>query len=369
MRIIKTSLKSIKNADIDIKNKKVILRTDFNVLVEKGRVTEGFRIEKSLPTIKFLKKKGTKIIIISHITEGRGKNLEPAVRYLNKFVKARLLTGIFGSDIKKVISKMKGGDIIVLKNLRTDKREEKNDKIFSKKLAEFGDIYVNDAFSVSHREHASVVGITKHLPSYAGFLFGDELKNLSKALKPKHPFLLILGGIKFGTKLKVLEKFIKIADKIFIGGALANVFFRAKGENIGNSKFDSKVNIKKYLNNPKIILPIDVRKSNNVILDAGPRTIKMLSKFIKKSKFILWNGPLGSFEKKGFEKGTKSLVKELAKSKAEVIAGGGDSIAVIHKLGLMKNFYFVSTAGGAMLEFLANGTLPGVEALKKSKKL
>ncbi|MEK7575663.1 MAG: phosphoglycerate kinase [Patescibacteria group bacterium] len=368
MRITKTGLKSIKNADIDIKNKKVILRTDFNVLVEKGKVTEGFRIEKSLPTIKFLKKKGAKIIIISHITESRGKSLAPAVEYLNKFEKAKLLGGILRRDVKKNISRMKNGDIVVLKNLRTDKREEKNDKIFSKKLAEIGDIYVNDAISVSHREHASVVGITKYLPSYAGFLFKDELENLSKALKPKHPFLLILGGIKFGTKLKVLEKFVKITDKIFVGGALANNFFKAQGKDIGNSIVDDKVSIKRYLNNPKIILPIDVRKSNNVILDAGPKTIKMLSKFIKKSKFILWNGPLGNFEKKGFEKGTESLARELAKSKAEVIVGGGDSVAVIDKLDLMKKFHFVSTAGGAMLEFLAQGTLPGIEALKKSKK-
>lgn len=360
------TLKGIKN--LNFTGKKVILRTDFNVLVKKGKVVEGHRIQKTLPTIRLLKKKGARIIIISHITSGRAKNLRPEVKYLSKYIKVKFIPEIVGRKVKKKIAGMKEGDIIILRNLRSDKREEKNDKNFAKQLAGLGNVFINDAFSVSHRRHASVVSLPKYLPSYAGLLFAEELKNLQKAFKPKHPFLLILGGIKFRTKLGVLERFIKIADKIFIGGALANNFFKARGLDIGKSVFDKNTDIKEYLNNTKIILPIDAKKKNNVILDAGPKTIKMLSILVKKSKFILWNGPLGNFEKRGFGKSTEMVAKAITKSKAISIIGGGDTVAVIDKLGLMNKFTFVSTAGGAMLEFLARGTLPGIEALKKSNK-
>lgn len=352
---------SIKN--INLKGKRVILRADFNVPIEKGKVMDNFRIKKTLPTINLLRKKGAKIIILSHVSKGETATLYPEAKYL----KIDFIPHIFGPVVEKKISQMKNGDILLLENLRTDKREEKNDKNFAKKLAGVGDIYVNDAFSVSHRNHASVVAITRFIPSYAGLLFEEELKNLQHAFKPKHPFLLILGGIKFGTKLGVVEKFLKIADKIFIGGALANNFFKAQGLDIGKSAFDGKVSIKKYLNNPKIILPIDVRRKNNTILDCGPNTIKILKALINKSKFVLWNGPLGDVEKRGFEKGTIELAKILAQSKARTIIGGGDSIGAIDRMGILHKFSFVSTAGGAMLEFLAKGTLPGIEALKKTK--
>lgn len=358
----------IKNInEVDFRDKKVLLRVDFNVLVKAGKVIDGFRIEKTLPTIRFLKKSGAKIIIISHIVSGGNNDLGPVVKYLNKYIKAELAPGILDLKTKRKISEMKSGDVIVLKNIRSDKREEKNDKKFAKKLAEPGDIFVNDAFSASHRNHASIIGIPKYLPSYVGLLFEKELKNLQNCFNASHPFLLILGGVKFGTKLGVLKKFIKTADNIFIGGALANNFFKLRGIDIGNSLFDGGVNVKKYLNNKKIILPIDVRKKNNVILDAGPNTIKMLSGVIKKSKCILWNGPLGDFEKRGFEKGTIEIAKAIAKSGARSIIGGGDTVAILDKYGLLNKFDFVSTGGGAMLEFLAKGTLPGIEALKKSK--
>jgi phosphoglycerate kinase len=353
-------IRSIKN--IDVRGKKVILRVDFNVPVEKGKVEDDFRIKRTLPTIKFLKKKGARIILISHVTDGRTKSLKPMAQYL----KVKFLPDKKIDLIKKKIDKIKNGEVVLLENIRNYPGEEKNDKKFTKKLAQCGDIYINDAFSVSHREHASVVGITKYLPSYAGLLFEEELKNLSSAFKPKHPFLLILGGIKFKTKLGVLEKFLKTADQIFIGGALANNFFKAQGVNIDNSVFDPEVNIKKYLRNPKIILPIDLKTKNGTILDAGAGTINNLAKIIKESKFVLWNGPLGDFEKKGFEKGTQKLAKLIANSNTQSIIGGGDTVAAVRKFGIpLGKFSFVSTAGGALLEFLAKGTLPGIEALEK----
>lgn len=343
-------LPSFKN--LNLKGKRVILRVDFNVPVERGKVKDDFRIKRTLPIINLLKKKGAKIILISHLTDGRAKSLKPMARYLG--VKL----------IKNKITEMKNGEVVMLENIRNFAGEEKNDKKFAKQLAELGDIYVNEAFSVAHRNHASVVGITKYLPSYAGLLFEEEMKHLSSAFKPKHPFLLILGGIKFKTKLGVLEKFLKLADKIFIGGALANNFFKAQGVNIGNSIFDPDINIKKYLNNSKIVLPIDLKTKNGTILDVGPATINNLSKIIKEAKFILWSGPLGNFEKRGFEKGTQETARIIANSNAQSIIGGGDTIAAIRKAGIpLKKFSFVSTAGGAMLEFLAQGTLPGIETL------
>ena len=350
-------LRSVKN--VDVRGKRVLLRVDFNVPVEKGKVEDDFRIKRTLPTIKFLKKKGARIILISHVTDGRTKSLKPMAQYL----KVKFLPDKKIDLIKKKIDKIKNGEIVLLENIRNYPGEEKNDKKFTKKLAQCGDIYINDAFSVSHREHASVVGITKYLPSYAGLLFEEELKNLSSAFKPKHPFLLILGGIKFKTKLGVLEKFLKTADQIFIGGALANNFFKAQGVNIDNSVFDPEVNIKKYLRNPKIILPIDLKTKNGTILDAGAGTINNLAKIIKESKFVLWNGPLGDYEK-GFETGTIQIAKAIAKSAAKSVIGGGDTIAAIRKAKIpLSRFSFVSTAGGALLEFLAKGTLPGIEAL------
>lgn len=351
-------LKSVKNANV--KGKKVLLRVDFNVPIKNGKVMDDFRIKRTLPTIEFLRRKGAKIILLSHLTDGRAKSLRPVAKYL----KINFISSVLGKNVEQKISKMKNGEVLLLENIRSDKREEKNNRKFAKKLADLGDIYVNDAFSASHRNHASVTGVPKYLPSYIGFLFEEEFKNLKDAFKPRHPFLFILGGIKFSTKLGLLEKFSAIADKIFIGGALANNFFWAKKINIGGSLLDKNIDIKKFLRNPKIILPIDVKKKNSVILDIGPLAIKELSLLIKESKFILWNGPLGSFEEKGFGKGTETAARLISQLGARSIIGGGDTIAAVKKAGIpLKRFSFVSTAGGAMLEFLAKGTLPGIEAL------
>jgi len=359
--------------ELNCKGKRVLLRVDFNVLGKENRVIDILRIKKTLPTIKFFKNQGAKIIILSYLSEGRGLSLKPVADFINKnCFSVDFSKFITGGKTQKKIASMSNGDILILENLHRDrknkKKDLKNDKKFSAELAALGDIFVNDAFAQCHRKYSSIVGIPEFLPSYAGFLLKQEVKNLSLVFKPKHPFLLILGGVKFESKLGILEKFMKIADKIFIGGALANNFFRAKGIDIGKSVFDPKVSVKKYLNNPKIILPADFKKENGRILDIGPKAIKELSCLIENSKFILWNGPMGNFEEKNLSSGTFSVAKLIAKTRAVSIVGGGDTVAAITKLGLISKFSFVSTAGGAMLEFLAKGTLPGIEALLKSKK-
>lgn len=352
----------------DIRGKRVLARVVFDVPIKKGKVVNDFRIIKTLPTIRLLKSKGAKIIILSHLGEKK-ESLKPVANYLRLHLRDfKFIPSLSIKIAQKAISQMKEGDIIMLENLRREKGEEKNDKNFAKNLAALGDIYVNEAFSVSHREHASIVGIPKYLPSFVGLLFEKEVIFLGKSFKPKHPFLLILGGVKLETKLGTLDRFLKIADKIFIGGALANNFFKAKGFDIDKSIFDSKVLVKKYLKNKKIILPTDVkRKNSGMILDIGPKTIENLFRLIKKSKFILWNGPLGNCEVKGFEKGTEMVARKIAENGAISIVGGGDTVAALEKIGAVDRFSFVSTGGGAMLAFLAKGTLPGIEAIKKAK--
>ena len=355
------TLKNLRN----FQGKKVLLRVDFNVPMERGRILDDFRLRRTMPTIKFLKKGGAKIILLSHLTKGRARSLRPVAESLKIPFGGEILSS---AGLEK-ISQMKNGSAVLFENIRRYPEEEKNSLKFAKKLASLGDIFVNDAFSAAHRRHSTIVGIPKYLPSFAGLLMEEEFENLSTAFKPSHPFLLVLGGIKFKTKLGVLARFIRIADKIFIGGALANNFFLARGEKVGSSIIDKNVDIRRYVNNPKIILPVDVRKSGGMILDCGPQTIKMLSEVIDGSKFILWNGPVGDFERRGFEKGTEELARLIAASSARTIIGGGDTIAAVRQAGgdrLLKKFSFVSTGGGAMLEFLAKGTLPGIKALSKS---
>ena len=342
-----------------------MVRVDWNVPVENGQVTDTSRILASLETIKYILDASGKVIIISHF--GReGDSLRPAFEAFNEIIPAVFVTDPF---LEK-----KDESVVVIENIRKWPEEEKNDEEFARKLAALGDIYVNDAFSNSHRAHASMVGIPKFLPHFAGFGLLREVENLSKAFNPPHPFLFALGGAKFDTKIPLIEKFLGIADEIFIGGALANDVFRARGLNVGKSVVSEGMDISNVINNPKIIVPIDIetdshrmKKPEEVdndekIYDAGPETIKMLEEKIKEAKFVLWNGPLGDYEK-GFNKATDKLAKILGKSSAETIIGGGDTLASIKNLNIEKDFSFLSTAGGAMLEFLATGTLPAVEAL------
>ncbi|MEK7471136.1 MAG: phosphoglycerate kinase [Patescibacteria group bacterium] len=343
------SIKIIKN----LKGKTVLLRVDFNVPIKNGKVEDDFRIKKALPTIKFLLKKGAKIILITHLGKDGKANLGPVIR-------------CFFS-----ISKIAENRVIFFDNIRKFPGEIKNDGAFAKKLAILGDIYVNDAFSVSHREHASIVGLPKYLPSFTGLEFKKELENLSHAFKkPKHPFLFILGGDKFSTKMPLIKKYLKLADYVFIGGALAHDFLKAKGYEIGESLVSNKnYEIAELLKNKparrggKLILPTDFVMKNDAILDIGEKTVKNLAALIKKSKLILWNGPLGKYEDGGAG-ATKKILKLVAKSKAESIIGGGDTVSLINKMNMENKFSFVSTGGGAMLDFLVDGTLPGIKMLR-----
>ena len=376
------SIKTIKN----LRGKTALVRVDFNVPIKNGKILDDFKIKKALPTIKFLQKKGAKIVLISHLGEDGKQSLKLVANY-----------------IKKIIGK----NVVLLENIRRYAGEMKNDLNFAKKLAKLGDFYVNDAFSVCHRAHASIIGLPKYLPSYAGFQLEEEIENLSKVVKnKKHPFLFILGGAKFSTKMPLIKKYLKLADYVFIGGALLNDFLKAKGYEVGKSLVDNTKGIKNILKSKKLILPIDVVvknatnsamaesvasrkvnevKKNEIILDVGRESIKMIEPYIKKSKLILWNGPLGKYENGG-DKATKKILKLVLKSKSQVVIGGGDIVTVLSKLESrltdgqarnparnashndaggykLKPNVFVSTGGGATLVFLVNGTLQGIKAL------
>ncbi len=371
------SIKEIKN----LVGKKVIVRVDFNVPILNGKVLDDFRIKKSLSTIEYLHKNKAIVILIAHLGDDKEESLKPVFLKLKKYLPKVIFidTPILSEKTAIEINGLKEGDIVLMENLRNDEGEKKNSPSFARGISRYGDIYVNDAFSVSHRAHASVVGLPKFLPSYAGLQIEEEIKNLSNVFNPSHPFLFILGGAKFETKVPLIKKFLRQADDIFIGGALANDFLRARGYEVGTSmvgKKDFQVNT--FLKRPNLIIPIDVKvtkenkfsfvKSDEVkidecIVDIGPKTIEILKEKIEKAKFILWNGPLGKYEN-GFGGGTEEVLKIIAKSKAYSVIGGGDTVSLISKLKLEDKFSFVSTGGGATLDFLTKETLPGIKALK-----
>jgi len=358
------NIRQIKN----LKGKKVLIRIDFNVPIKNGKVLDDFRIRKALPTIKYLEKKGAKIILITHLGKDGSESLEPVIK---RFFQ---------------ISKCSTKQISFFENVRKFDGEMKNKPNFAKKLAKLGDIYVNEAFSVSHRKHASLVSLPKLLPSFAGLGLKEEINNLSKIIKnPKKPFLLILGGSKFSTKLPLIKKYIKSANFIYLGGALANNFIKAKGCEIGGSLIDKNFSSKGLLKNKNISIPVDVLvfsqnklinkklediKKGEIILDIGSGSVKELFSLIKRSNLILWNGPLGKYEDKG-DGATKKTMNFLLKNKLrkEIILGGGDLVSLVpnkflkSKNNKNKSNLFISTGGGATLEFLTKGTLPAIDAL------
>jgi phosphoglycerate kinase len=367
-------LKQIKN----LKGKRVILRVDFNVPIKNGVVQDDIRIVKALPTIKFLQKGGARIILISHLGKG-GESLVPVAKSLEKFLKFTFIPEIIGEKVEAKVSTMKNGEIVLLENIRNDKGEQACDKTFAKNLAQLGDIYVNDAFPVSHRKDVSIVLLPKLLPGYVGFRMEEEIKKLSSTFKgAKHPFLLILGGAKFSTKIHLITKYLKLTDDVFLGGALLNDVLKAKGVEVGKSLTDAiDFDFSKIINNKKLILPeyvlvkrgskkLEVKvhevEKNDFIVDIGESSISELSALIKKSKLILWNGPLGKYEDGG-DTFTKRILKIISQTKTESIIAGGDTANMVDQMKLEKKFYFISTGGGATLEFLATGTLPGIKAL------
>jgi len=386
-------LKTFKN--LGLENKRVLLRVDFNVPVKNGKVIDATRIDLVLPTIKCLQKKKAKIIIISHFGRPKGKrikkySLQPVYKNLKLKIKhLKFISDYFGKKVETVIKNMKNGEAILLENLRFYPGEKENDKNFAKNLARFADIYINDAFSVCHREHASIVAITKFLPSYAGFLLEKEIKNLSAMIKkPRHPFIVIIGGVKISTKLGAIKNLAKFSNKILIGGALANNFLKASNYNIGNSIYEkemiteSKKLLRKYRN--KLILPedfkIDFKKNifskkiselNKIkarkflILDIGHRTIEIFTDIIRSAKMVVWNGPMGYIEKKPFDQGTKKIAQAIfANKKAKIVIGGGETLEILKRKIKRKNI-FISSGGGAMLKFLEGKILPGIKPLLK----
>jgi len=373
-------MKSIKDIE-NLKGKKVIVRVDFNVPLKDEKITDDFRIKAAIPTIEYLQKKGAIVILVAHIGDGGERSLKVVSVRLKKFIPNLnfIESSVFSDETKKIVNNLKNGDVVLFENLRRELGEKTNSPSFARGLSRFGDIYVNDAFSVSHRVHASVVGITKYLPSYAGFQLLDEVNSLSKAFNPKHPFLFILGGSKFETKIPLIKKFLRDADHVFIGGALANDFFKGKGYEVGESLVsDGVIQVKSFFKNKNLILPTDViavsdgksriSKPDSVlatesIVDIGKDSVEVLKGLIEKAQFILWNGPLGKYES-GFGSATENVLKIIAKSSATSIVGGGDTVSLITKLKLGDKITFVSTGGGATLDFLAKGTLPGIKALK-----
>ena len=300
----------------NLNGKRVLVRVDWNIPFDyrSGQVTDDFRVKASMPTLEYLQQAGAKIILATHLESG-------SIEDLKKFVPA-------GAEL--------------LPNLRENPEEEANSDEFAKELAAKADVYVNEAFSVSHRAHASIVGVPKYLPSYAGLRFVEEIAQLSKSFNPPHPFLFLLGGAKFETKAPLIQKFLQIADEIFIGGTNAVPAFAT----------DLK-------DNPKIFFP----HGDIAALDIDDETIENLKLKIENSAFILWNGPVGKYED-GLKKGTLAIAQMIAGSGKTSIVGGGDTLAAIHELNLYDKFTFVSTGGGAMLEFLVKGTLPGIRALE-----
>ncbi len=387
--------------DVDLKGKRVIVRVDFNVPLDgNGRITDDARITKTIPTIQYLIDQNAKVILMSHLGRPDGKvaakySLKPVAEHLTKLLnkKVELQSDCVGQAVQQRVKMLKPGEVILLENLRFHSEEEKNDAGFSKQLAALADIYVNDAFGTAHRAHASTEGIAHHLPSVAGFLLAKEIEYFDKALKnPKRPFTTILGGAKVSDKIKVIENLLSKVDSLLIGGAMAYTFLKAGGHKTGKSKIDepgvpiaASVMKKAKERNVELLLPVDHVVSQEVSeqaqtkvsgleiadgwigVDIGPKTILLFQETLKKSKTIVWNGPVGIFEMKPFENGTKKIAETLAELSATTIIGGGDTAAAIAQFGLEDKMSHVSTGGGASLEYLEGTVLPGIKILTDQK--
>lgn len=397
----KRSIKEIKN----LKGKKVLLRVDVNVPVNTdGTVNEkeDWRIRMVLPTIKYLIEKEAKVILLAHLGRPGGKAVEdlklgPVQDKLSELldISVSRAPDCVGAVVREIIGEMKNGEVLLLENLRFHKEEEDNDPVFAKELAGMGEIYINDAFSDSHRAHASIVGIAKFLPAYEGLLLEKEIEILEKVMNdPAHPAIAVIGGAKIETKLPVIAYLLEKLDNIIIGGAIANDILKIKGLQIGRSMVGAEV-LKEadriHIFDPKIVIPIDLRVEgeiegeklarnsavakvgkNESIYDIGPQTESLYETIISKAKTIIWNGPVGKFEDEKFAKGTRCIaeaIKKAYENGAEVIIGGGETIYAVAKFApeAFKNGerMHISTGGGAMLEFLAGKNLPGIDALEK----
>jgi phosphoglycerate kinase len=395
-------MKKLSINDLNLKDKKVLVRVDFNVpLDENLKVTDDIRIVSSLPTIKKIISDGGKAILMSHLGRPKGKvnpkySLKPAAEKLGELLgkEVTLVPDCIGGGVKQIVDNMKVGDVVLLENLRFHEEEEKNDPGFAKQLSEFGEVYINDAFGSAHRAHASTEGVTKYIDKCAaGYLMQKELEYLGSAVSsPAEPYCAILGGAKISGKIDVINNLLDKVDSMLIGGGMAFTFFKAQGKEIGKSLLEEeKLELAKELLekvkgvNVKFLLPVDIVvadefknespseavsvdnvASGKMGLDIGPETVKLFKDEIMKSKTIVWNGPMGVFEMPNFAEGTFEIAKALAEATsngAVTVVGGGDSSAAISKAGLEDKVSHVSTGGGASLEFLEGKTLPGVAAL------
>lgn len=363
----------------DLRGKRVLLRLDLNLPVARGRVTDTFRLDRVQKTLDFLRENGAKTLVVSHLENKDTTEPEPMLPVYAVF-RTRVSSVFVANleDAKQALISAEEGSFVFLENIRTWPGEKKNDPGFAKELVLLADVYVNDAFAVSHRAHASIVGVPALLPHYAGFLFEEEVATLSRAFNPAHPALVILGGAKFETKMPLITRFLKTADMVVVCGALANDIYKARRYETGTSLVSEKpLALQEVLENSKLYVPVDVithagketvqtsadsvRKEDRIV-DAGKDSIEDIRELISHASFVLWNGPLGEYEA-GFGEATTEIAQAIAESDAESIVGGGDSLAIIGKLNLSERFSFVSTGGGAMLDFLAKETLPGIEAL------
>jgi 3-phosphoglycerate kinase len=393
------TVRTLRNS-MNLKGKRVLMRIDANVPVVKGRVVDGphGRIARSAVDINWLSQRGARVIVMTHLGRPKGRRIsaysvKPIAKRLSSLLGMRIpvARSVVGKDVMKLVEKMQDGDVMMLENLRFESRERENAPSFAESLARLGDLYVNDAFSVSHRTHTSLDAITEYLPSYAGPLLAQEVSVLNKIIvRTKKPFILVLGGFKMTTKLPIIEHFIDRIDKLVVGGALANAFFVAQEIEVGKSVYEEEAvaSAKKLLKQyrDKIQLPTDVvtvrslrkdakhhmRKVDEIhsgeqIVDIGSDSRKAFARTIAGAKTVLWNGPLGYCEIESFCDGTRHIAKAIGKQTgtAMTIVGGGDTLPVIEALKLADTFTLLSTGGGALLQFLAGEKLPGVEALKR----
>ncbi len=363
----------------DLKGKRVILRASFNIpLDEQGNIRNAFRLERALPTLRYLHEQGAKTVIISHIGREPEETLKPIFTALEKHFPIHWGGVITNDSFKERAGLISEGNFLLAENVRQDAREESNDMEFATYMAQFGDIYVNDAFAEAHREHASLHALATLLPAYAGLNLLQEIDHLKKVMVPEHPSLFMLGGAKFETKMPLVEKYLNVYDHVFICGALMNDVFKAKGYEVGQSLVsDVSIAGAAFLESDKLILPVDVMvegprgtlskkptevEADEKIMDCGPETVALLATYINNAKTVLWNGPFGNYER-GFTTGTTETMKTLAKSSAFSVVGGGDTVASIQELGLNDKIGFVSIGGGAMLTYLEHGSTPVLDLL------
>lgn len=397
------SMKLHKVDEVEVKNKRVLVRVDFNVpLTNDGNVADDTRVNAAIPTIKYLIKNGAKVILVSHLGRPKGArrpelSLVPVAKRLANILRKEVLfvPDVIGDEVQMAISSLEPGDVLMLENVRFYKEEEENNLEFARKLASLADIFVSDAFSVAHRSHASNVGVASYLKAYAGFLMTKEIENLSMLLKPSdenRPYYVVMGGAKVSDKIGVIDNILDKVGGLFIGGGMVFTFLKAKGYDVGNSileedyvDYAKDVMEKAQQSNKKIILPVDIVvadgpdaeeyeivsidriPTDKMGLDIGPESISLFINEISDGKLVFWNGPMGVFEKDLFANGTKELLKYLAekcrKGEMKVILGGGDSAAAAHKFGVADKFTHVSTGGGAALKFLEGKILPGIKVL------